>query len=136
MRSFYALLMNIPVSVVATTVDGTRAALAAAKPIAKQSGAPVLLLISKKPDSRGANWLVARYEEVARDVGQPVRVRVGVSSSRVAAVTTLTPTDGTIIIGGPARWWWPTEEERMAARLRRLGRRVVFVESTRGEPHA
>jgi len=119
--------MSATISVLATTVAGTKAALAAAKPIAEQSGSPVLLLISKGPDSRDANWLVARYEELARDVGQPVRVRVGVSSSATEAATLLTPSDGTIIVGGPSRWWWPTAEERIAARLRRAGRRVVFV---------
>lgn len=120
------------IHVVATSIEGTRAALAAAKPIADRSGLPVMLLISQRPGNHETNWLVARYEAVARDTGQAVRVRVGVSSNALAAATTLTPSGSTVIIGGPTRWWWPTSEERMAARLRRSGRRVVFIDTPRG----
>ena len=119
------------IHVLATSVEGTRAALSAAKPIAEQSGAAVVLLIPTRPDHRDANWLVAGYEQIAREVGQPVRVRVGVSSNHVAALTMLAPSGGTVIIGGPSRWWWPTIEERIAARLRRTGRHVVFVDANR-----
>ena len=119
------------IHVVATSIEGTRAALAAAKPLAEQAGLPVMLLISNSSGAQDANWLVARYEAVARDVGQAVRVRVGLASSPLAAATTLTPSGSTVVIGGPTRWWWPTSEERMAARLRRSGRQVVFVDSVR-----
>ena len=115
------------IHVLATSVEGTRAALSAAKPIAEQSGLPVVLMIPTHPDDRDANWLVAGYEQIAREVGQTVRVRVGVSSSAAASAAMLTPPDGTLVIGGPARWWWPTTEQRLAARLRRAGRAVVFV---------
>jgi len=120
------------ISVVATSVDATKAALAAAKPIAAKAGLPVVLLIPRNAFGRDTNWLVAGYEEAARDVGQPVQVRVGLSPSALAAVTTLTPSGGTVVIGGPERWWWPTAEERLAAKLRRAGRDVVFVGCNRG----
>ena len=122
---------GMAIHVLATSVEGTRAALAAAKPIAERSGVPVILMIPTRPGDRDASWLVAGYEQIARDVGQPVRVRVGVSYSATASAAMLTPPDGTLVIGGPARWWWPTIEQRLAARLRRTGRDVLFVGCSR-----
>jgi hypothetical protein len=124
------------IHVLATSVAGTRAALSAAKPIAERSGLPVVLMIPARPDHRDANWLVAGYEQIARDVGQPVRVRVGVSSSTVASAMTLTPPNETVIIGGRSRWWWPSVEERTAAALRRAGRQVLFVGCSLESSHA
>jgi hypothetical protein len=120
------------IHVLATSIEGTRAALSAARPIAEESGLPVVLVIPTLPDDRDANWLVAGYEQIARDVGQAVRVRVGVSSNAAASATMLTPPDTTVLIGGAPRWWWPTAEQRLAARLRRAGCDVVFVECSRG----
>ena len=124
------------IHVLATSVAGTRAALSAAKSIAEPSGAPVVLMIPTRPEHRDANWLVAGYEQIARDVGQPVRVRLGVSSSAVASAVTLTPSAGTVIIGGRSRWWWPSVEQRLAAALRRAGRRVLFIGCRPESSHA
>ena len=115
------------IHVLATSIEGTRAALSAVKPIAEQSGLPVVLMIPTEAGHRDANWLVASYEQLARDVGQAVRVRVGVSSNVVASAQMLTERDSPLVIGGPSRWWWPTAEERLAAQLRRAGRDVLFV---------
>ena len=115
------------IHVLATSIEGTRAALSAVKPIAEQSGLPVVLMIPAQAGHRDANWLVAGYEQLARDVGQPVRVRIGVSSNVVASAEMLTERDSPLVIGGPSRGWWPTAEERLAAQLRRAGRDVLFV---------
>jgi hypothetical protein len=123
------------ISVVATTIDGTKAALIAAKQEAQERGARVALLVPRvdspaPPAERfvdTTNWLVANLEEVARDVGQPVQVRVcaGPSAAEIAAL--LSPANGTLFVGGPVHWLWPGAEERLAAKLRRAGRDVVFV---------
>ena len=73
------------------------------------------------------NWLVARYEQVARDVDQPVQVRVCAAPDAAAAAALLSPANGVLFIGGPERWLWPSPEQRLAAKLRRAGRDVVFV---------
>jgi hypothetical protein len=115
------------IHVLATSIEGTRAALSAVKPLAAEWGLPVVLMIPTPPGRRDVNWLVAGYEQLARDVGQPVRVRVGVSSNVAASAALLTERNSPLVIGGPSRWWWPTAEERLAARLRRAGRDVLFV---------
>jgi hypothetical protein len=127
-------------SVVATTLEGTEAALAAAKHVAQERGAHVSLLVPRvdspapTPErfTDTTNWLVSRYEQVARDVGQPVRVRVCACRNVAEAAALLSPANGTLFVGGPERWWWPTAEERLAAELRRAGRDVVFVGCNRG----
>lgn len=128
------------ISVVATTVEGTEAALLAAKHEAQERGAHVVLLVPRvdspaPPAERfvdTTNWLVARYEKVASGVGQPVKVRVCACRNAADAAALLSPATGTVFVGGPVRRFWPSAEERMAARLRRTGRDVVFVGCNRG----
>jgi hypothetical protein len=128
------------ISVVATTIEGTEAALAAAKQAAQGRHARVSLLVPRVDSPAttaerfvdATNWLVARYEKVARDAGQPVRVRVCACRNAAEAAVLLSPVNGTLYVGGPERWWWPTAEERLAAQLRRTGRDVVFVGCNRG----
>lgn len=132
------------VGVLATTIEGTAAALLAAKQEAGEHGARVVLLIPRvdspaPPAERfvdTTDWLVARYEKVARNVGQPIEVRVCACRDAATAATLLSPTNGTVFVGGPVHRFWPSAEERLAARLRRTGRDVVFVECHREEHHA
>jgi hypothetical protein len=132
------------ISVVATTIEGTEAALVAAKQAAQERGARVSLLVPRidspaPPAERfvdTTNWLVARYEKVALDVGQPVKVRVCACRDAAAAAALLSPANSTVFVGGPVRRFWPSAEERLAARLRRTGRDVVFVGCNRREHHA
>ena len=44
------------------------------------------------------------------------------------AIKQVVPTLALVVVGGPARRWWPTVEQRLADRLRRHGRNVVFVQ--------
>jgi hypothetical protein len=128
------------ISVVATTIQGTEAALLAAKAAAQGRGGQISLLVPRvdfpaPPPDRfvdTTSWLVARYEKIARDVGQPVRVRVCACRSAAEAAARLGPASGTLFVGGPERWWWPTAEKRLAATLRRAGRDVIYVACNRG----
>ncbi len=127
------------IGVVATSIDGTKAALLAAKHEAQERGARVLLLVPRVPPAPPAerfvdtsNWLVARYEKMARDVEQPVQVRVCAGPNAAKAAALVSPANGTLFVGGHAHWLWPSAEERLAATLRRAGRDVVFVECEKG----
>ena len=100
------------ISVVATTVAGTTAALVAAKRAADEYGARVALLVpqvsSPAPQPGrlidATNWLVSRYEQIARDIGQPVQVRVCATRDAAAAAALLSPANGLLFIGGQTRW--------------------------------
>jgi hypothetical protein len=121
------------IHVVATTMDGTRAALRAAASMAASRHARVVLLI---PRSSGAgldtpplfiNRLVDRFDELSKALGQPVQIRVCLAPSPAAAARQMTPADATVVLGGRTSMFWPGTEERLAASLRRTGRAVVFV---------
>ena len=121
------------VHVVATSLEGTRAALKAAARVAASRRARLVLLV---PDVTppaiaqsplAANWLIARYEEMARAVDQPVAIRLCKTTSAAEVALRLTPPDAVVYVGGTSTWLWPSAEERLAARLTRSGRAVVFV---------
>ena len=123
------------VHVVATSVDGTRAALKATAPLAREHDARLVVLIPKRVEDdamtadsdRSTNWQIARYEGLARELEQPIQIRVCYCWDPAEVAMQLTPPDATMVIGGPAKWFWPGPEERIADRLRQSGREVLFV---------
>jgi hypothetical protein len=119
--------------VIATSVEGTEAALRAAQPLVRRQEARVVLPVvdSSPSTARGTafatNWLVARYEALASRIGHHVQFRLCKAPGIAEAARRLIPLQAQIYIGGPSTWFWPSAEERLAARLRRAGRHVVFV---------
>ena len=124
--------MSATFHVIATTIDGTAAALRAVTLLATKQQARVVLLVPQtaadaEQSPHSINRLIARYDDMARDLNQPVRIRVCMSPNVVEAVTRMTSANSTVLIGGRTGVFWPGAEERLAARLRRSGREVVFV---------
>ena len=123
------------IHVVATTIDGTKAALVAAKREAKLRGAGVVLLVPtvEAPDTPGeesvdaTNWRVARYRRLVREAGQPVQIRICPCGNVAQAAAPIGSPNNVLFVGGPMRWLWLSAEQRMAATLRRSGHHVVFV---------
>jgi len=110
------------VHVLATTIEGTRAAVRAALPVAKQRRAPVVLLVE------GDDWQTACCLRAAHAIDPAITEKRLVGSSATEAVKMVVPTLALVVIGGPTRWWWPTRHQRLAARLQRHGRDAIFVE--------
>jgi AcrR family transcriptional regulator len=127
------------VHVVATTPEGTEAALTVAAHLAgvpaKGQAARIVLVVPRggeddalsAPSSVSLDWLLAHYQLVAQRFDRTVQVAFCDGRDPVAAIKRLTPDHATVVVGGAARWLWPSAEERVAARLRRAGREVVFV---------
>jgi hypothetical protein len=125
------------IHVVATTFDGTRAALAAAVPLAKGSDARLVVLVPHivpyamdvhdAPDA-GA-FFARRYKTMVEALGGSAHIEVCVCRSIEDIVWLLTAADSQIVIGGPAGRWLTSPEERFANRLSTLGCRVIFVAS-------
>lgn len=113
------------VHVLVTTVEGTRAAVAAAAPIARERRAPVVLLFERE------DWETTRSLRAAREVDPSVSTRCLAGAGIIDSVKALVPVRATIVIGGATCWWWPTRAQRLAARLLRHGRDAIFV----GSPH-
>ena len=119
--------------VVATTEDGTRRALSEAARLADGSGVRVLLLVPHvvsflrtTGDAQEATAIADRYRALAADAGVHARVRLCVCRRLDDVFRWMIGPHARVVIGGRQRWWWPTAAERMADRLRREGRDVLF----------
>jgi hypothetical protein len=128
------------IHVIATTAVGTEAALRAAVLRAIQHDARVVLLVPHTASGDlGGSFLrgttvVDEYDDIVKRVAHPVQIRLCMTPNPSEAVTHLIPTHARVFLGGPTSVWWPTVEERLAARLRRSGREVVFVGCNTGRP--
>jgi hypothetical protein len=131
--------MSGTIHVIATTIDGTKAALKAAIPAATQRGARVVLLLPRAPaadierPSVADRALMLRYEDMLKRLHHPVQVRVCLASNAMDVAVHLIPERAWVFVGGPVRVFWRSAEERLAARLRRSGREVVFIGCNDGE---
>ena len=116
------------VHVLATTPDGTRAALAAGRSLALRRHTHIVLLVTAP-----GTWETARCVRVARQFDRWMAIRVCEGPDATEAIKQAVPTLALVVIGGPARRWWPTAEQRLADRLRRHGRDTIFIpEKARG----
>jgi hypothetical protein len=130
-----------PVHLVATTPDGTRAALAAAGAIARGTAAPAVMLVpwvvpygeALDHPTESVAFGVKIFSKLAEELGIDVTVQVCLCRSSGEALGSLLPRDAVVVIGGPSRQWWPTREQRLAARVSRAGRRVLFVAEAHGD---
>jgi hypothetical protein len=101
--------------------------------MANGSGVRVLLLVPQvvsflraNGNAREATAMADRYRAIAEDSGVDARVRLCVCHRLDDALRWMLGPGARVVIGGRQRWWWPTAAERMARRLKRQGRDVVF----------
>jgi hypothetical protein len=126
------------VQVIATNDAGTRAALLAARRLARRlDRASVVLLVPRiapsvasveAPDVDTA--VVERYQRIASLCGVDVIVRLCVCGTLREAFQWMLPPRCVVVVGGQRRWWWPTREQRIADLVKRTGRVIVFAEAS------
>ncbi len=118
----------------ATTADGTRSALVAARRLTRGVDARVVLLVPRVlprlaapglPDDQSAH--VDAYRAMAADVGIQSTALVCVCSRIDDVVRQMIGRSSLVIVGGARRLWWPSHEQRLADRLTAAGYAVVFV---------
>jgi hypothetical protein len=122
------------IQVIATTYDGTRAAIETAILLARASGVPLGVLIpeivpypSTIGDSRDpVDAIVDTYKHFIDELGGGGYVRICRCARIEEVIDCLTGPDMTVVVGGPSGRWRMSPEERFANRLSRLGRRVLF----------
>jgi hypothetical protein len=125
--------------VIATTEEGTRAALAEARQFSADRGpARVILLVPQvvsflKPlDSPSEIYQIARrYRNIAALAGVEATVRVCVCRRPEEVFRWMVNARSTVVLGGRRRWWWHTEEQDLAGRLTQTGRDVIFADVAR-----
>jgi hypothetical protein len=128
--------MESTVHVIATTLDGTRAALSAAVPLARGSDAALMVLVPRiapAGDNGGeadpAALFAKRYEEMAGQLGALVTIDICTCESVDQLMARICASRGIVVLGGPAGHWLTSPEERFANRLARAGCRVIFAPS-------
>jgi hypothetical protein len=127
---------RLAVAVLATTHEGTRSALTAAKRLTTGSDARVVLLVPRltsfgpqfEPIGPERAALVDEHRALAADEGVHVSVLFCVCQRLDDVVHQLLGRSGLVIVGGRRRVWWPSREQRLVDRLIGEGYPVVFVQ--------
>jgi hypothetical protein len=122
--------------VLATTEDGTRAALGEAKRLsARLSSAPMIVLVPRvvsyltPPDGpEEAAAITAQYRALVSRAGADAAVHVCVCRRRDHMLRSMMSRQSIVVLGGRSRWWWPTSEQQIARDLERMGYASRFVE--------
>jgi hypothetical protein len=130
-----AVHANGAVHVLATTFEGTRAALRAAIPLARGSDARVIVIVPKivsyalPVDERidSSDFIMRRYREMARELDGEPQFRLCLCRRVDDMLRQLLPPAARVVVGGRVRSWLPTEETRLVRQLTARGHDVVFV---------
>ena len=128
---------QLTIHVIATTIDGTRAALTEASRLARGLGVRVVLLVphtvpygeSLEDPSRQPVHSADCFRALADECSGDVSMYVVVCRPDAADLAGLLPSDAMLLVGGEVRRFWPTREERVAQTLAAKGHRVLFVEA-------
>ena len=126
--------MERTIHVLATTPGATRAAIAAAVPIARGAGARLLVLVPHAFPSpldaeerlESTDRVVGIYRDLMTELGGDGAVRLCVCS-RPEDLSRVLPAHATIVVGSTPRRWLPTSETRLARRMAVLGHHVIMV---------
>jgi len=127
-----------PIHVLATTLEGTREALAAATTLAGATDSPVYVIartdipegVSRVPATRAAQALAGDIRSLPEAASPAVDV-LAVVSHQPTDLVPLLPPRAVVFIGGHSGRWWPSAAQRTAHAFTRLGCRVVFVRTER-----
>lgn len=128
--------MQPTVHVLATTPEGTRSALEAAVPLARGSGARLLLLVPQivpyaveaGQPLQATDFVVRRYRDLVQQLGAEASIRVCLCR-RPDDVSELLPEHATVVAGGGMPGWIPTAAQRLLRRMSRQGHHVILVAS-------
>jgi hypothetical protein len=129
--------VGLPLSVVATTDVGTRAALNAADDLGIGLNPQIILWVLHavpylQPLHASADAIAFnadRFRRLSEEARAEVLVRVCVCRPEAAGLETILPLDALVLIGGNCHRWWCTREQRLAQRLAGRGYSVLFIDS-------
>jgi hypothetical protein len=127
------------VQVIATTEEGTRAALAEAGHLsAHLNPARIVVLVPRMASyltppggPREDGLITEQYRDLISESGVAATVRVCVCRRLADVFRWMVSTRSVIVVGGRRRWWWATPAQQIARDLKKKGHRVVFAEVRR-----
>jgi hypothetical protein len=122
--------------IIATSDEGTRAALKEARRLIRRMKARQAVLLV--PYTRGHAVVAAPekadavedYQRMANEAGVAVTVRLCLGATYVEISRWMLPPGSTTIVGGRRRWWWPTHAQRVALAVKRAGRDIIFADAS------
>ncbi|MGH9885412.1 MAG: hypothetical protein ACREBE_07775, partial [bacterium] len=125
---------NGAVHVLATSIEGARAALEAAIPLAKGSQSRLIVIVTKlvpfaSPSEGPADandFTMRQYRELVNDLDGEAQLRLCLCRSPQDVVTRLLPRRATVVVGGSSGSIVPSPEIRLMRFLAKLGHHVVF----------
>lgn len=120
--------------VIATTSEGTRAALSTAVPLAKGRGAKLAVIVPRivpyaealETPSEATAFLVKHYISLVERLGGAATIDVCLCRRIHDVVIKVADAGATVVVGGPVGRWLTSPEERFANRLSAEGVPVVF----------
>ena len=132
--------MPATIHVIATTKEGTRAALARSKQLsAAPIDARVILLVPRivslesPPDGpEEVARISEQYRQLAAEAGVDASVRLCVGQRYRDVFRFMLGKEASVVVGGRRRWWWHTAEQDLERELRRAGHSVVFADVAKG----
>jgi hypothetical protein len=127
------------IRVFATTVEGTRAALATAVPLSKGSAAKLVLIVPRivpyplelDAPCESTTFLVKQYTAAIERLGGRATIDVCMCRRLDDVVSRIVAAQSTVVVGGRVGRWLTSPEERFANRLSQHGVPVVFAASGR-----
>jgi hypothetical protein len=131
------------IRVIATTAEGTRSALEAAKRLPGAARADIIVLVphvitaAAAIEQTGGSEtcrIKASYRELLRSVGVDAAINVCVCRRDSDVFRWMLGQPSLVIVGGRRRWWWPTAAQRMVGILERAGQTVLFAQVARQVP--
>ena len=122
------------VQVIATTYEGTRAAIETAVPLAKGRGARLTIVVPRiaryeLPDDAPADMTdvaADRYRQLIDALEGNGHVQICLCRSIRDLIDRLISAEATVVVGGPSCRWRMSPEERFANQLSQKGYHVVF----------
>jgi len=127
----------LEIAVVFTSVESTLATLKHAGALAHRLAGRITLLVPQiVPYSLPLStppvlidWNERRFRIIAETSQVDTRVHLYLCRDRDETLKRVLGPRSLVVLGGPRRWWRLTAEKRLARKLRRSGREVVFVET-------
>ena len=131
--------MQPVVFVVATTIDGTRAALTAGVPLARGSRARLVVLVPQivpyplavDGPAEATVFNERRHRDLVREADGDAEIRVCLCRTPNDVLHAIPP-KSTVVVGGPSGAVLPSREERLSRQLTRMGHHTVFAAAARG----
>jgi hypothetical protein len=129
------------VHVLASSIEGARAALQTAIPLARGTRSRLIVIVTKvvpfadAPDASGdpRDFTMRQYRALVSDLDGEAQLRLCLCRTARDAAAQLLPRGATVVVGGPSGHIVPSPEIRLVRSMAKLGHHVVFVPTSNME---